>query len=135
MHEVVVYGVQLSCYLLIGVAVVRCYWWSRNRAHLWLGAILIAWPWIDSYVTLLLDRAVDEAECGRRPTLFPFSLMVPRGELSIGRWEMSIAQFMGRYYAWTWTLHDILLAIVTLNLARSLRRQDAPENRSQGKAE
>ncbi len=99
----------------------RCFRRTRVGSFLFLGAVLILWPWLDAAAGLLLQHFLDQALAGQRPWLFPFSLIAMGSSWGAG--EMTPGEFITKFGVALQLLHFALLALALILVARSLKRR------------
>ncbi|MCC7407477.1 MAG: hypothetical protein IT442_05360 [Phycisphaeraceae bacterium] len=118
--------VFLAAWLVCAAVIVGSVWLSfsrtRVRGFLFLGAILVLWPWFDGATDALRLHFVDQVVQGQTPWLFPFSLMVTGDTGSTG-WQMTLGEFRAKYETAKQLLLFLSLAMAFAFTARSFKRR------------
>ncbi len=127
----------VASYLVLKAALVIAIWLCFRRtgirSFLFLGAVLILWPWFDIGMDALSRHFLEQVMRGERPWLFPFSLMVREGNFWSG-WRMLPAEFLTKFMAAKGLLEILLLATAFGLIARAAKsvsedRSEGPEHR------
>ncbi len=112
----------LALYTAVGVGAWLSFRRTRKGAFLFLGAVLIIWPWFDCVTDELLGHFVRQLMLGQTPRLFPFSLMVPYDvETTSLRKGLTPGTFRAWYGYGKQILFALLLAVSFWWMARSLK--------------
>jgi len=121
-------------YALLNITIAVGAWLSfkrtRVRGFLLLGAILILWLPFDAAIGALENHFRDQVLEGKKPWLFPFSLMarpdassLMDGDDGLTGWQMSPGLFRHRFHLAKMLLRFALLAMSFILIARSLKRK------------
>jgi len=111
----------------IGAYVWLCYRRTRVPSFLVLGAVVLLWPWFDSLTEAARRHFMGMVLEGRRPWLFPFSLMV-LGDEPCRPWQVPLGEFAAKFNTAKDLLLLVLLALVFAFIARSFRA-NSPRHR------
>lgn len=118
-------AIYFSLYLALTAAIAVGAWLSFRRtgarSFLFLGTVLILWPWFDGFADATYRHFVDQVMNGQRPWLFPFSLMV-RGDRGYSGWEMPPGEFLTKFSLAKHFLLNLLLAVAFVCMAGSLKK-------------
>ncbi len=117
--------------ITIAVGAWLCFKRTRVRGFLFLAAILILWQPFEIATTALAGHFVDQVLEGKKPWLFPFSLMVRLDEVplivgpddGLTGCQMYPGEFLTKFHMARMLLWFALLAISFILIARSLKRK------------
>lgn len=113
------YTMWLVLTAVVAISVWLCFRRTGARSFLFLGAVLIIWPFFDGFTEALRKHFVEQAVAGQQPWLFPFSMMVTGSARGC---EMSPGEFLTKFNATKELLLFALLAISFVLLARTLKQ-------------
>jgi hypothetical protein len=113
-------GALLVVAIIVGVWL--CFRRTRVRGFLFLGVVLVLWPWFDAGTKALFNHFLDQVMRGQKPWLFPFSLMY-MGYVEGAGWQMLPGEFLCKFEAAKNISLLLLLAVAFAFIARSLKRE------------
>ena len=121
-ENIIYFSLYFALTAAIAVGAWLCFRRTGTRSFLFLGAVLILWPWLDGFADAACRHfAAQVLMNGQRPWLFPFSLMV-RGDRGYSGWEMPPGEFLTKFSLAKDFLLNLLLALAFVCMACSLKK-------------